>query len=446
MLPLALILQSQGCTIAGSDRAYDQKKSPEKFKAISKLGIKLYPQDGSGLTEKTNRLVVSGAIEQSVPDVAAAITRAIPINTRAEVLSEMFNAAPCGISIAGTSGKSTVTGMTATIFDHAGKDPTVMNGAVIENFRANSASPFPNMRIGKSGIFITETDESDGSIALYNPAIAVVNNIALDHMPLDDLKTIFAAFLSRAYQAAIINNDDPYLRAIKPKIKSPLITYGIDQPADLTATHIKTAANGVKFTVNGHAATINVAGHHNVYNALAALAIAKAANIDLHIAIEGLKRFTGIARRLQTMGEQKGITVIDDFAHNPDKIAASLRTLKEFSGRVIVMFQPHGFAPLRLMGEEIIHAFKEHLGAQDILLMPEVYYAGGTTDRSITAKDIISRATEEKINAHWMENRAICKSYILDNAKSGDRIVIMGARDDSLTDFAKEILAALSPE
>lgn len=443
MLPLALILQAHGHQISGSDRAYDQGKSPEKFTALQDLGIKLAPQDGSGITSRINRLIVSGAIEPSVPDVAAAIAKSIPVLTRAEILSGLFNAAPCGISIAGTSGKSTVTGMTATIFEHAGKDPSVMNGAIIENFRGNKASPFPNMRIGHSGVFITETDESDGSIALYNPAITAVNNIALDHMPIDDLKAIFSAFLSRATQMAVINADDQNLRSIKSAISLPLITYGIDHPADISAKNIRPATNGVHFTVNGHEAAIAVPGRHNVYNALAALAIAKAADIDLTTAIEGLAQFTGIARRLQTIGSKNDIAIIDDFGHNPDKIAASLRTLKEFSGRLIVMFQPHGFAPLRLMGDEIIASFKAYMDSQDILIMPEVYYAGGTVNRSVTAKHIIARAQEEGLNAHWMENRDDCKNLILQNARKGDRIVIMGARDDSLTDFAKEILAAI---
>ena len=443
MLPLALILQNMGGKISGSDRAHDQGQSEDKFKKLKELGIELYPQDGSGVTQSVNRLIVSGAIEDTIPDVAAAKTLHIPIKTRAEVLAALFNSYQTALSIAGTSGKSTTTGMTASIFVHAGKDPTVMNGAIIENFRGAPASPFPNMRTGQSDVFITETDESDGSIALYNPAIAVLNNIALDHMSIDELKDIFLKFCNRATQGTVLNIDDNHIRTLLPQIKTRTYTYSLHRDADLRATHIKNRQDGVSFEFSGLSVNLNVPGEHNVSNALAALSASIACGIDLQTAITGLETFTGIARRMQTIGMKNDITIIDDFAHNPDKIAASLKTLREFDGRLIIMFQPHGFGPLRLMGKEIIDSFTKYLTAKDYLIMPEAYYAGGTVDRSVTAKDIIASAKEKGLNAYWFENRAGVKSHIIQNAQKGDRIVIMGARDDTLTDFAKDILAAI---
>ena len=197
--------------------------------------------------------------------------------------------------------------------------------------------------------------------------------------------------------------------------------------------------DGVDFTVQGQKVSLGVAGRHNVLNALAALGVAIAAGIDLNYAINGLERFTGIKRRLQVVGTQGGVTVIDDFGHNPDKIAATLETLKQFDGRLLVMFQAHGFAPLRLMGDEIVQSFARHLAPEDELIMPEVYYAGGTVDRSVTAKDIIAKAEEAGIKAKWFAERPQCAQYLKAAAKEGDRIVIMGARDDSLTDFAKAL-------
>ena len=439
MMPLALILQVQGAVISGSDRAYDQSSAPEKFALLQDKGVKLFPQDGSGV-QGAEMLVVSGAIEDSVPDVAAAKAAGIPIKTRAQILAQMFNGFENGISIAGTSGKSTVTGMTATIFAACGADPTVMNGGMITNFAQDKASPAPNMRIGQGDVFITETDESDGSIALYNPAIAALNNIALDHMPLAELKTIFAAFLRRARKAVIVNMDDPYIPAMVEGLTVPIHSYAINQKARLQAQEITYRPDGVSFTVEGQAVHLRVPGRHNVSNALAALSIAQAHGIDLSAAINGLEHFTGIARRLQLIGTQGGITIIDDFAHNPDKIAASLQTLKEFDGRLIIMFQPHGFAPLRLMGKEIVEAFAKYLSAEDQLIMPEVYYAGGTVDRSVTAKDVVTLAQEHCINAAWFETRPACAEYIKQITQPGDRIIIMGARDDSLTPFAKSLL------
>ena len=419
-------------------------KTPDKFKTLQSLGLTLHPQDGSGITNNTNRLIVSGAIEETVPDIAVAKEQGIEIKTRAAILAALFNNYQTGISIAGTSGKSTTTGMAATIFDHAHKDPTVMNGAIIENFKgAKIASPFPNMRIGKSDIFITETDESDGSIALYNPAIAAVNNIALDHMPLTELQTIFLDFINRTTQCAVLNMDDPHIRNMQKQIKSPVKSYAITHDADLKAENIQTRPDGVSFTVAGHTITLKVPGQHNVLNALAALSIAEVCGIDLATAIAGIEKFTGIARRMQIIGTHNDITIIDDFAHNPDKITASLKTLREFDGRLIIMFQMHGFGPIKLMGDEIIKAFAEGLNPDDQLIMPEVYYAGGTVDRSKTAKDMIALARDKGMKAYWFEDRAGVKNHILSQVEPHDRIIIMGARDDSLTDFAKDIMAQL---
>ncbi len=165
--------------------------------------------------------------------------------------------------------------------------------------------------------------------------------------------------------------------------------------------------------------------------------------IDMKQAAEALSHFTGIKRRMQVVGQRKDVTLIDDFAHNPDKISATLSALKSFEGRLLIMFQPHGFAPMRLMGAEMIDAFKQFLSDDDILIMPEVYYAGGTVDRSVTARDVIDLAVEKGLQAHWFATRAEAAPFILKQAKQGDRIVIMGARDDSLTLFAQDILAAL---
>ncbi len=437
MMPLALILKAQGAVVSGSDRAYDQGASPKKFSNLQSLGIDLYPQNGSGLAG-ADVLVVSGAIEDSVPDVAAAKAAGIPIETRAQLLSGLFNASPCGISIAGTSGKSSVTGMVASIFDAVGLNPTVMNGGMITNFEGNPACPAANMRTGASDVFITETDESDGSIALYHPAIALVNNIALDHMPLEELKAIFAAFLKRAKQAVVVNGDDENVMALLDGVGVPIYRYSFNQAKDVTYH-----PDGVDFTVEGLPVHLRVPGRHNVMNALAALSVAKAYGVELAEAIKGLERFTGIARRMQLIGEASGIKVYDDFGHNPDKISASLQSLKRFDGRLLVMFQAHGFGPLRLMGREIVEAFAAHLGAEDQLVMPEVFYAGGTVDRSVQAKDVIGWAQEAGVNAHWFDKRESIADWLIEQAHSGDRIVIMGARDDSLTTFAQGVLARI---
>ncbi len=430
MSALALICAQQRHNVFGSDRSYDQGQSPDKFAELEKQGIKLVPQDGSGVTEGLDALVVSSAIEETIPDVAAAKAKNVPIIKRAELLAQMFNAVQIGISVAGTSGKSTVTGMIAHILIELGHDPTVMNGAVIKNLGAN-------MRVG-TGPFVTETDESDGSIVLYNPAISVVNNVALDHKTMEELEALFGDFINRASQAVVLNGDDSRLMALAERASVAVFNYSLSDAKDITPNPY-----GTGFSYKGHDVHLQLAGMHNISNALAALRVCEVLDIPLARAADALSTFRGIKRRMDVVGTKNNITVIDDFGHNPDKIAATLKTLKAFEGRLIVMFQMHGYGPLKLIGKGIAEAFAHYLGSDDLLLLPEAYYAGGTVDRSVSMKDVTIWAAEQGAQATWFETRAEIEPYILKHARPGDRIIIMGARDDTLSDFAVRILEKL---
>ena len=189
---------------------------------------------------------------------------------------------------------------------------------------------------------------------------------------------------------------------------------------------------------------LKVPGRHNVSNALAALGAARALGIPLADAARALGDFKGVRRRLETVGTANGITVIDDFAHNPDKIAATLATLHDFPGRLLVMFQPHGFRPLQVMRAPFVEGFAAHLAPGDILLMPEPVYFGGTTERAVTSDDIVRDVRARGRNAEALHDRAACGDRLIELAKPGDRIVVMGARDDTLTAFAADLLAKLA--
>ncbi len=439
MLPLATLLKQCGHDVSGSDRSYDNGDNLDKFQALKDLGIELFPQDGSGVSDNIDILVVSSAIENSITDVKTALENNIPIITRGQILAELFNRAEIKIAVAGTSGKSSVTGMIGTILTEMEQNPTIVNGGEIRNLQSS-------IRKGRDDLFIAEMDESDGSIAHYNPSIALLNNIALDHKSMEELEQLFGDYLARASNCAIVNYDQPRVKNLcEARAKSRVISYGInDDIANLVASNLKPSMHGITFDLSAYGASykieLNVAGRHNVENALAALSVIFALDLDIEKAIHAIKSFKGIKRRMEYIGTSRGITVFDDFAHNPDKIAASLASLKDFDGRLIIMFQPHGFAPLRLMGREIVEVFAKYLEKDDCLLMPEVYYAGGTVDRSVTAKNIISDLNDKNINAYWFKNRDEIPDFIKNIAKKGDRIVIMGARDDSLHDFAHDIL------
>ncbi|MBN2751439.1 MAG: UDP-N-acetylmuramate--alanine ligase, partial [Rhodospirillaceae bacterium] len=360
----------------------------------------------------------------------------------------LFNAAPNSVGIAGTSGKSTTTGMVSWLMHQTGQQPTVMNGAVMRNF-ITPDFPFASALVGAGGLFVAEVDESDGSIAHYTPRIAVLNNIALDHKSLDELRQLFRDFVAKA-EVAVLNLDNDETAHLAAEIPAARrLTYSLNDPAaDLLASDIRPVSNGIHFTVretDGPAITVRlqVPGRHNVANALAALAVAKVCGIDLEQAASALAGFSGIRRRLETVGSIGGITVIDDFAHNPDKITATLTALHEFPGRLLILFQPHGFRPLRLMRDGFVDTFATHLHSGDELVMPDPIYFGGTVDRRVTSIDIVKDLVSRGRQAHFFPGRPACGAYILSQARPGDRIVVMGARDDTLSVFARDLLAQI---
>lgn len=450
MLPLALILVGRGVAVEGSDRSLDQGRTAQKFDFLRAKGVTLHPQDGSGVTRPSQIVVASTAVEDTVPDIQAAKRVGAPVMSRAQLLAEIFNAAPCGVAVGGTSGKSTTTGMIGWILHQAGRGPTIMNGAVMKNFMTKDAL-FASALVGQGDEFVSEVDESDGSIALYAPRVAVLNNVALDHKTMDELRVLFGDFIAKA-DTAILNMDNEETALLAARVpEEKRRTFSLrDKNADFYAGPLTLAADGVTFDVTDkRAATfatlrLKLPGAHNGANALAAIAAARALGVPLDAAVKVLSQFTGIRRRLELVGAAGGVAVIDDFAHNPDKIAATLQALKTFPGRLLVMFQPHGFGPIKLMKQQFIDVFAAHLGPDDVLLMPEPVYFGGTVDRSAGSADITNGVIARGKQAFAYAERAQCGETLLALAHPGDRIVIMGARDDTLSTFAEELLQRLA--
>lgn len=448
MLPLALILRGKGVTVAGSDRSLDQGRLSAKFEYLKAQGIALFPQDGSGVTSADQILVRSAAVEDTVADVVAARRVGAQDLKRPQLLAELFNAAPVRIGVAGTSGKSTTTGMIAWLLYRAGRDPTVMNGAVMKNFVTPDAL-FASALVGKGDAFVSEVDESDGSIARYEPTIAVVNNIALDHKSMDELRALFTGFVNKA-EIAVLNLDNDETAALVMATKVRTRTYSLRSGlADLHCSAIRLAPDGVSFDVlekdTRATATVDLAvpGEHNVSNALAALSAARAYGLSLQDAAVALKGFSGTKRRLEVVGKANNVTVIDDFGHNPDKITATLNTLHAFPGRLLIMFQPHGFGPLKLMRDEFIDCFARNMAGDDVLIMPDPVYFGGTVDRSVTSENIVAGVRSRGLQAMAFAERSACGDKLIELAEPGDRIVVMGARDDTLSVFAAELVERL---
>jgi UDP-N-acetylmuramate--alanine ligase len=450
MTPLALIIQARGGRVEGSDRALDQGRNAERFDFLRARGVLLHPQDGSGIRRAGQILVTSTAVEETVPDVQAARRMGAAVTTRARLLAQLFNSAGLGVGVAGTSGKSTTVGMIGWILHRAGRSPTIMNGADMKNF-IDVGSPFASARVGDGDIFVSEVDESDGSIAFFEPRVAVVNNISLDHKSLDELRTLFRGFIARA-QTVVLNLDNAETAALSVELEpGQAVTYSLRaSQAQLLASPPDRSPTGMAFRVKARdtGETVEVAlrvpGRHNVANALAALSVAKACGVGLAEAAAHLGEFSGIRRRLEIVGTANEITVIDDFAHNPDKISATLETMHAFPGRLLLMFQPHGYGPIRLMRDALVDCFASGLHDGDVLVMPEPVYFGGTVDRSVGSREIICEIERHGRKAFAFPDRSSCGDALVGLARRGDRIVIMGARDDSLSQFAHELLQRLA--
>jgi UDP-N-acetylmuramate--alanine ligase len=449
MLPLALIMKAMGYEVRGSDRSRDQGRTPEKFADIEAQGIHLFPQDGSGVTDDISKIVISSAVEDSVPDFKTAKDKEIPLILRAELLAQLSNHAATSICVAGTSGKSTTTGMIGWILAATGRSPTIMNGAVMKNF-IRPDFPLASAVKGDADVFVTETDESDGSISMFSPTIAVLNNIAHDHKPMPELRQLFGDFVHRADTAIINLDNDESAHVAERVLAANLCTFSLrDATATLLATDIVYEQTGTRFAVTHtpssqrHVVALQLPGDHNVSNALAALGAAMAAGVPLADAVAALGAFTGIRRRLELVGSAGGVTVIDDFAQNPDKITASLRTLHRFPGRLLVMFQPHGFGMLANHADEFAETFIKALAPDDVIIMPDPLYLGGTVKNKISSTVLTDTIAAAGRNALFFAERATCGDKILAMARPGDRIVVMGARDDTLPQFARDLLSSL---
>ena len=408
MSSLAKVVLSRSVIVYGSDRNFDKNRFSDHFQKLSDAGVRLCPQDGTCITTDIDFLVVSSAVEQSIPDVKAAQDLGVAIIKRAELLAEICNDAK-SICVGGTNGKSTVTGMIGWMLNQSGLNPTIINGGGMLNFDRDNAV------IGNPDRIVVETDESDGTITNFYADIAVLTNISEDHKGLDELMDIFRQFLSQS-KMQVLNIDCPNVAKLATEFPDA-VTYSNMGDVDLI-----------------------VPGHHNQSNAQAALAVGRLCHVD---GIKSLNEFKGIISRLEVVGVKNNITVIDDFGHNPDKIEAGLKTLKENGKRLILMYQPHGFKPTRDHKHELIDVFAKYLTKDDILYMPDILYFGGTVEQDISSADITNPLQDKGVNANYVPEKTYIQDKILKIVKPNDIVCIMGARDDSLRQMARDIFESL---
>ena len=437
MSALAEFSRRQGAEVAGSDRNYDRAVDGALYRRLQDRGISLYAQDGSGIIEGIDEVIVSAAVENDNPDLKKARLLSLPVTLRSEFLARMFNQTD-GIAVAGSSGKSTITAMAASVMDAGGLDPTVINGAVMPEYQR--AGSIGNVKVGKSDYLLIETDESDGSIVSYFPKIGILANISKDHKPIAELRELFSCFLTNTKETIIVNRDCPHVRELSARLSPDnVVSFGLMGEADIQGRDIILSRSGASFQVNGTEFEIPVPGMHNVSNALSVIALGMVLQIPVQTIGESLRKFQGVARRLQRMGEAGGVTVLDDFSHNPAKIAAALATIKPEARRVVLIYQPHGYGPTRFLKDELAETFNKCLTSEDLLIVLDIYYAGGTVDASISAADLQSGVHVPRTESGL--SRPAVVECVREFAQAGDIVVIMGARDATLTDLAQEILA-----
>ena len=436
MSALAQYLAQRGGRASGSDRSFDQGRNGAGRLLLEGAGVALFPQDGGGGRGDCAGLVYSTAVEEEVPDIKEARRLGVPLLHRSELLAH-FVAERRTLAIAGTSGKSTTVAMVFEILRSAGLDPSVITGGELVALQREGL--WGNAWAGASDLLVVEADESDGSLVRYHPAVAVILNLQRDHKEMEEVAGMFAVFAAQAREGLVVGEADN----LAPFAGGATVS-GFGRTARVRAEDVLESPDGSRFRVDGTRFRLNVPGRHNVENALAAIAACQEVQVPLAAMVAPLERFQGVARRFQVLGSARGVEVVDDFGHNPAKIAASIRTAHLRAARVLAVFQPHGYAPMRFLRADFVAAFKAALGPQDRLWLLEIFYAGGTATRDISSADVAAQITAQGVQARFAPSREALVAALVEAARPGDLVLVMGARDPSLSGLARDILAALA--
>jgi UDP-N-acetylmuramate--alanine ligase len=428
MSAIAQYLVGVGKKVSGTDRLFNTTDNDDTKTILEKEGIVCYSQLQAHLSEVHDVLVVSTAIEDTNIEVQRAKELNIPIITRAQLLAQICNHKKA-IAIAGTSGKSSTAAMLYHILHVNGLQPSLITGAGLVDLIVQGK--IGNCAVGTSDILIIEADESDGSLVQYKPSIGVLLSIDKDHKELSELNDIFSTFKANTKDIFIVNNAH--------HLCAPFSTgTGVDFGTGTTTagTHFSQTGFSISFNVNGIAFTLPCIGLHNMENALACIAVAKTFGVTEQQCATALLNYPGIYRRHQLLGTHNGITVIDDYAHNPAKIAASIKACQPVAQKLIAWFQPHGYGPTRFIRKELVEEIAASLRPQDEMWMSEIYYAGGTAVKDISANDLIEDLQAKNISAHFVANRNELLVAMQNSITADCIILLMGARDPGLEGFA----------
>jgi UDP-N-acetylmuramate--alanine ligase len=438
MSAIAQYLKGIGKKVSGSDRYFHADEFNKTREQLENEGIECFVQDGSGITEKTDLIVVSTAIEDTVFEVKKAKELGIPIIKRSELLAIIAESKKT-IAVAGTSGKSTTSAMLYQILLDAKLNPSIISGAGLTSII--KTGKIGNAAVGKGDWLIIEADESDGSIVQYQPEIGLLLNIDKDHQEIEELQDLFTIFKNNTKGLFVVNQSNTLAKELSANAAND---FGFETNiAGYSAENFQQNGLELTFEVKGQKFQMNSLGQHSVENATAAIAVANQIGVDLKTCAESLEKYEGIYRRHQILGKKNGVWVIDDYAHNPAKCAASIKACQPLAKKVIAWFQPHGYGPTRFLKDDFIKEISEALRPEDEIWMSEIFYAGGTAVKDISANDLIEGIKNTGKNAHFIEDRNNLLKALQPELKEGTLLLLMGARDPSLELFCKNIFENL---
>lgn len=431
MSALAQYLQEDGKTVSGSDRFFLPGQPNETRDKLEQLGIRCFEQDGSGLGPGTDLVVASTAIEETVGEIRLARERGIPVLRRSELLALITASRPT-MAVAGTSGKSTTTAMLFEILDRAGLSPGIISGAGLT--RLIRQGRIGNAARGQGKWLVIEADESDGSIVQYHPAAGLLLNVDKDHQELDELMRLFTTFRDHSTQF-VTNQSHPLAASLSTGSGHDFSTD--ENEAGFRAGDYRQDGFASSFSINGVSFSLQTPGRHNMENAVAAVAMASLAGVSLDVAAGALRHYEGIYRRFQVYGQKHGVWLVDDYAHNPVKCAAAIRAAQAGTDKLVAWFQPHGYAPTRFLRAEFVKEISEALRPQDEIWMSEIFYAGGTAVKDISAADLVEDIRRQGRQSFFVGRREDLLEAMRPHLSTGSVLLLMGARDPSLESFAQ---------
>jgi UDP-N-acetylmuramate--alanine ligase len=423
MSGIAEVLLNMGYRVSGSDL-----RSTPITEALARHGATIFLAHAAANVAGAHVVVTSSAVHPDNPEILEAKRTKIPVIQRAEMLAELARL-KYSVAVAGTHGKTTTTSMIATILDRAGYDPTIVVGGLLNTIGSNA-------RLGKGDYVVLEADESDRSFLLLTPTIAVVTNIEADHLDnyrdLEDIQSAFLSFINKVpfYGAAVLCLDDPAVQSLIPQIKRRFVTFGKAAQADVSIVDCVAENLGSSFTLRHNGGSLQkirlqVPGDHNVMNAAAAFAAARDMGVDSAVIAAALAEFQGVARRFQ-IKRRDTVTVIDDYAHHPTEIRATLSAAKSCGDfrRIFAVFQPHRYTRTMHLFDDFARAFN----LADVALILDIYPAGETAIEGITTPALIEKIRSfGHRNVLYAPDYEMVESYITANVREGDAVIVMGA-------------------